>query len=164
MLATLCLLAGLAPQEPRVVPAFTAYAAPDPLAMQRPDDGSVRDWRGTLSWHGLVAEAGELQVVLHLRPGAKAARLRLRIGDAVREGDVAEGAAQVAFDAATVAVGPIALQLACVDGPPPDLATLELRGAAGASAHFADVERRNCASVHLGYALPDDLRAGAAWF
>ncbi len=39
-----------------------------------------------------------------------------------------------------------------------------LGGAAAAGAHFSSVERRNAASVHLGYPVPAEVRDGIEWF
>ncbi len=41
---------------------------------------------------------------------------------------------------------------------------LVLRGPAVKGAHFSLVERRNAASVHLGYPVPDEAKGKVEWF
>ncbi len=164
MLATLLLLACSLPQQPLVVPAFAAYAAPDPDAMARADDGSVPTWHGDLTWHGSLDRAGELRATVRLLPNAPPAVLQLRIGEVARTAELAANATSVTFAGVAVPAGSVALRLTSSSDRPPGLDALELSGTAANGAHFADIERRNCASIHLGYELPESLAAGSAWF
>lgn len=152
--------------EPRfTLPAFTAFASPDPNAMRRADDGSVRHWQGTLSFHGWFARPGEVQLALQLLKGAAPCTLELRCGEQVLRAAVAKDAERVEFGIATLALpGYHTFALRCTDGTPPGFDALLLHGPACRDAHFSTVERRNAASVHLGYDVPKDARDAVEWF
>lgn len=161
--------------EPHVaIPAFTAYAHPDPARMRRNDDGSVARAHGELRWFVDVATAGELRLALARLADAPAAQLQWHV-EAVDAPpgapttwttiDAIAGQREVPLGAATVAAGPLRITLrAAADAPLLALARLELRGPAAAGLHANVAERRNAASIHLGYVVPPDLRDDVAWF
>jgi hypothetical protein len=156
------------------IPAFTAYAHPDPARMRRNDDGSVARAHGELQWYVDVATPGELRLALARLPDAPTAMLQWHIasvdappGTPTNWTPIAASAGQrdVALGAATVASGPHRIALrAAGDAPLHALARLDLRGPAAAGLHTNVAERRNAASIHLGYVVPQPLRDDVAWF
>lgn len=161
--------------EPHVaIPAFTAYAHPDPARMRRNDDGSVARAHGELRWFVDVTTPGELRLALVRLADASAARLQWHV-EAVDAPpgaptnwttvDAAAGQRDVPLGAATIATGPHRITLrAADDAPLLALARLDLRGPAAAGLHANVAERRNAASIHLGYVVPPGLRDDVAWF
>ncbi len=144
------------------LPAFTAYAHPDPGAMARPRNGNLRQWSGTIHWHVYCANPGALQVRLVPLAGQDACSLELT---------GPSGAQTLALPGepldATFAVaqpGYVQLSLRCTKGKEPGLAALEFTGAAAVGMRASTVERRNCASVHLGYDVPKAAQNDIEWF
>jgi len=178
--ATAAFAPAAAPQTPSataphvIIPAFTAYAHPDPARMRRNDDGSVARAHGELRWFVDVATPGELRLALARLADAPAAQLQWHVeavdaplGAPTNWTSIGASAGQrdVALGAATVAAGPHRIALrADGDAPLLALARLDLRGPAAAGLHANVAERRNAASIHLGYVVPQSLRADVAWF
>ena len=150
------------PPRPFVVPAFTAYAHPDPHAVSRARDGGVRAWSGELHWHVQCDTPGKLQVHLLPLPKQKACSLELAVADV----KVPIAFAGDAFDASCEVTQPghVEISLRCASGTGPGLATLEFSGPAARGMRASTVERRNCASVHLGYEVPKETEGQVAWF
>ena len=148
--------------QPVVVPAFTAYAEPDVHAVRRADDGSVRAWQGTLLWYGWFERGGSLQVTPALGDVAPGTRLEFACGTSKGEVDATRPDVQVAL--VVPGRGYHAIRAVCKAGKPPVLRSLGLGGPAAAGCRFGDVERRNAASVHLGYQVPEDAAGDLEWF
>lgn len=158
----------------RLVPAFTAYIEPDPQAMEVSGHDGVLGWkdaRQELAWYGRIEVAGTLHLYVGISlPAGETSQLRLTVAhhslsaEAKGQGDV-----------------PVMLYFGSVDIPTSGYYRFGLRGVSktGAtfgkiaalalsggeiihSAHFNLEERRNAASVHLGYPLPADVKA--EWF
>lgn len=154
------------------IPACTAYAEPEPDAVRFSERDGITGWsdgRINLSWFGRVS-AGPMTVQLLLRlPTPETATLRLTVGKERREASPgapdAKGLRTVDFGTIAAAAGYVRLR---VDGLTRSGATfgeidaLELSGPAVGDAHFNLKERRNAASVHLGYPQARELKA--AWF
>lgn len=164
-----------APSDPPnlIVPAFTGYAHPDPDAMQRRPDGSVPHCRGELVFHFDLANKGMLAIELERTANAPAQRLRATLEtDPPREPgprtEIDAAADQRLVDLGrfgATAPGPHRLTLATTDGTPlTHLARLLLRGEASVGLRANTAERRNAASVHLGYPVPKDARDDVEWF
>lgn len=157
-----------APSPPALaLPAYTSYAHPDPDAMRRRDDGSIARCDGALHFYVLLATAGDLVLRLE-RTSPNAERRELRT--AVAPTTNGAGAAQTATsdDLGTFAIakpGWHRIAIAHTDGSPlRELRALHLTGAAAAGAHANTAERRNAASIHLGYVVPREQRDDVAWF
>ena len=156
------------------VPAFTAFSAPVPnKGAQRSRDGLITRWEeGTkLRWYGKIAAKGELDLSLKLNEGlANGTKLKLIVTpqEGVAKGNTLEGKAgadQVAFGKVQVSEpGYYRFELEGQGGKLPGLKSLVLDGAASEGAHFSMVERRNSASIHLGYPVPDEAKEDVEWF
>ncbi len=151
---------------PLSVPAFTAYFRPDPdEGPTREADGRLTHWKSStkLEWFGRLAAPGEL--ALEFVGAAEGhASLHLRVSSqadpsVVETRELAAGKASVPI--AKEGYYRIALE---GSGALPDLSALVLSGPAAAGAHFSTVERRNAASVHLGYPVPQEVRDEIEWF
>ncbi len=156
------------------VPAFTAYTAPDPnRGVDRGKDGAITHWdsKTKLSWFGHVAKKGELDLSLKASSAVKAgAKLLLTVSSQEKSSSSSELKGKV--DGETISFGKVTVSepgyyrftLEGKGGTLPDLKSLVLDGAASEDAHFSKVERRNSASVHLGYPVPDDAKEEVEWF
>ena len=156
------------------VPAFTAYSAPEPnKGPQRGKDGEVTGWEEEtkLRWYGQIAKKGELDLFLKLA-GELSAGNKLKLTVSPQEGPVKnrplDGKAteeQVAFGKFDIpAPGYYRFELEGRGDKLPALKALVLDGAASKDAHFSMVERRNSASIHLGYTVPEDAKDEVEWF
>lgn len=160
-----------------VVPAFAGYAHPDPDAIERHDDGSVSRCAGELHFYVDFAHTGELSVRLARTHTTEApqppVRLHLRIEPAATTPPTEAPAPMRPLtadldDLGTFTIpstGSHRLVLRTADGSPlRELLALHLSGPAAASAHTNTAERRNAASVHLGYPVPKEHRDAVEWF
>jgi len=154
------------------VPAFTAYTAPDPnRGVNRNDkSGVLTNWdsKTTLSWYGLLAAKGDLDLSLAVTEGTKA-KLKLTVASQEkpasswkRDGE-GEGES-VSFGKVTIPEPGYYRFTLEGSGKLPDLKALKLDGAASEGAHFSKVERRNSASVHLAYEVPAEAKEEVEWF
>lgn len=169
MLAVLTLAVAARAELP--VPAATAYLDPDPNGA-RVSKSDISRWSGpglTVSWFGQFKEAGKLQCSVVLRlPGGKTSKLRLTVAGQSRDGQ-ATGAADAAvtvkfgeFDIKEAGYQRIELRsLNAADEPNGDIEALLLDGPALKDAHFNLNPRRNAASVHLAYPIPQDEKIAA---
>ncbi len=156
------------------VPAYTAYASPDPNGGARRDrEGGITNWdeKTVLSWYGHIAKKGDLELVLKAKGGvAKQAKLHLRVISQESGKELAKLAGKAEGDTAdfgTVRIGKPGYYKFTLEGKGrklPDLAALSLDGDASGDAHFSTVERRNSASVHLGYPVPEEAKEEVEWF
>jgi len=156
------------------VPARTAYSVPDARAMRRHKNGSVTRWKGRLEWFGRFSKPGRLEIVLQLAPGARAGKLQLELSaqeggkKQVKVVDLEAGQRELgigSFEIQRKGYHRVALSRADeADKEGPGLQSLILRGPAVEGAHFSLVERRNAASVHLGYPVPAEAKGKIEWF
>jgi hypothetical protein len=163
---TLALLLAL----PLSVPAFTAYFRPDPdEGPTRETDGRITHWNSStkLEWFGRLAAPGELGLEF-VGAAAGKARLRLRVSSQA-DASVVE-TRELAAGKASVPIGKAGYYRFALESLEPaghalpDLSALVLSGPAAVGAQFSTVERRNAASVHLGYPVPKELQDEIEWF
>jgi Domain of unknown function (DUF3472)/Domain of unknown function (DUF5077) len=152
------------------LPAFTGYAHPLPDAMKRSDDGSVARCDGSLHFYVHLQHAGTLTIRLeHTDPSATAANpreLHTTVRATTSQTSTTHRSSTADLGTFTIAApGFHAIALAATDGKPlRDLRALHLSGPAAVNAHANVVERRNAASVHLGYPIPKPHRDAIEWF
>lgn len=147
------------------VPAFTAYTLPNPDAARISPRGGVTRWNDpatSVNWYGRFEKAGELEANLVVRlPAGVESKLRLTIGDRSSEVTVAGGGGPSTAEFGRFRIaGPGYHRLMLESCNPAgttagDPETLVLDGPALEDAHFNLQERRNAASVHLNYKLPE---------
>ncbi len=156
------------------VPAYTAYMSPDPnQGARREQDGSLSNWQETtkLRWYGFIEEKGEIGLSLTLSDaGRDTGKLKLSIAPQGSDAKVRPlvgkaGDDQVSFGKFTVtAPGYYRFELEGRGDELPGLKALVLEGPASEGAHFSMVERKNSASVHLGYPVPEAAKDEVEWF
>lgn len=156
------------------IPAFTAYSSPDPnRGMNRSGEGAITNWdfKTKLSWYGHIAKKGELE--LSLRTTAEVEKgVKLQLAVTSQDTSVAGWKLDGKAESERVAFGKVSIPksgyyrftLEGKGGKLPDLKALVLDGAASKEAHFSKVERRNSASVHLGYPVPENAKEEVEWF
>lgn len=162
------------PGEPLRVPAFTAYIQPDPRALSLSEKSGITGWtdpKQRVLWYGDIKTPGRLDVAisLHLPAGATSA-LQLTVAGkklaAQATGRAGSAATTVHFgpvDIPTVGYYRFVLEGISRSGKTfGDVDALLLSGPATKDAHFNQKERRNAASIHLGYPLPEGTPA--TWF
>ena len=146
------------------VPGFTAYCEPDPDAVRFSKSNGVTGWTdpsARIEWFGYLKTVGELHVAVRLRmPAQGTAELRLTVAgqsrtaawraDDARALDVSFGSVRIPSP------GYYRFALEGVSRTGADFGSpqaLVLTGPAAIGAHFNMEERRNAASVHLGYPM-----------
>jgi hypothetical protein len=154
------------------IPARTAFSTIEGEHFRRHKDGSVSGWSSPVAWFGKLNQAGELFVDLSLLADAPTNRLRLQINATVGDWghsyllSCPAGAKSVRFGPFDIPESGFHRLILAVDGDGerPGLKSLRLSGPAAEAAHFTLVERRNAASVHLGYPVPDYAKDDVEWF
>lgn len=162
------------------LPAWSGYCSPDAAAARRDRAERVTDFSGELAFYVRCARTGRLDVEVHLAPGAGGATSPLTAALAPQRGHgetpiplgsqgegvlagapvfVAEpGYHRIVLRRAGGAAGALASPLV----------SIALGGPAAEGATATTVERRNAASVHLGYPRPRDgagaERDDVEWF
>lgn len=139
------------------IPAFTAYSEPDHDNGARfSETRGVTHWKPgqRIVWYGKIARAGQLGIGLTTRSD-QPARLKLTVGPVEKRGQVlgttvSNGASSFGIIAAKPGYYRFALEIVTAIAAP-ELEALELFGPAAEGAHFNLKERRNAASVHLGW-------------
>ncbi len=154
------------------VPAFTAYLDPDPNGATVSRESGVSDWRDPglkVLWFGELKTSGSLECAVTLRLSVgRVSRLRLTVAGQTHEAE-AQGeedrAVTLGFGSFTIpAAGYQRFTLESLNAagrPFGDVEALVLDGPAADNAHFNLDPRRNAASVHLRYHVPDDTKAAA---
>ncbi len=147
-----------------IVPAFTAYAEPDPYGMDFSKDG-ITGWKNqtnSISWYGFFKNTGSLRVGIkfHLSEGVKWSS-RISVDNQVlTKACSGSGEKTQKLDFGTLKIhsaGYHRVTLGSYSDPnvsKPDIISLELTGLPCNDSHFNMDERRNASSVHLSYPTP----------
>lgn len=149
----LCVLCAAARAEVRV-PAFTAYLDPDPNGTQVTREG-IQGWTSPairVSWFGELKAAGKLDATVSIS-SADGVTFKLSVGEQSREASASGG--EVKFGEFTVAQPGYVRFTLSSPSPAGKLDALVLDGPAMKDAHFNLEPRRNAASVHLSYPVPE---------
>lgn len=166
------------------LPANTGYAHPEPSAIHRDITGPVSWCAGELRFYVHFARTGALGLVLLRSPVDRAAPVtnlvtiqsmpdgratpatQQQISHVTRRGRPHEPLqSSIGYQATVTTAGYHCITVRTSDGS--DLGTvyeLTLGGEAAQGAHASTVERRNAASVHLGYDVPVAHRDDIEWF
>jgi hypothetical protein len=168
-----------------LLPGFTGFAYPDPEGVRRDSSGSATVRSGELRFYVHFAHPGELKLGLLRSPVARDAPATNPVTIRAMTGDAAISVTQTRISHATRQSRPqepvqstihyratiVAAGYHCITVVMPEGSTqtyqlqrLELSGAAIEAAHASDVERRNAASVHLGYPVPKAQVDEVEWF
>jgi hypothetical protein len=159
--------------EELIVPAFTAYTLPDADAVRISEQRGVTRWSDpaqSINWYGQLKQAGELTARLRLRlTPDQPVHLRLTVDGQSREargtGDTDKETTTLDFG--TFVIGAPGYQrfmletLLPAGQPVGALLALQLDGPAVQDALFNLKERRNAASVHLMYPVPEGSEIAA---
>ncbi len=157
------------------VPGFTAYVHPDPGALMVSEPGGVSGWRDKrqkIVWYGDLKNTGLLRIAVALRlPAGQTVRLRLSVAEksrVVSTTGMGTGEAAIPFgDVPVAAPGYQKFTLEGLDRTGEtfgDVAALLVTGPASNGAQFNRKERRNAASVHLGYPPAPNAPPVAAFY
>jgi len=161
-MTSLLLLAALAQSELHV-PGFTVYLEPNPDAFEVDEKRGLLGWNDPateVAWFGKLFQAGDVRVKVDFGPGAHAGAFKLTVDGqthpATMDGNAADfGTFRIAKpgykEFRLRAIGKKGESL----GSPKELV---LSGPASDGAHFNLVPRRNAASVHLGYPIPESAK------
>ena len=149
------------------VPAFTAYMLPNPESARISEQKGITRWNDptqSVNWYGKFETTGELKLKSELcLADGTSAKFRMTVGEESREATVTGSGIDkpliVDFGVFKIATtGHKRLRLESLNeakAPIADVKALLLDGAAIEKAHFNLKERRNAASVHLMYPVPD---------
>ncbi len=171
--ACVIVLATIAVAEELRVPAFTAYMLPDAESARISEQRGLTRWtdpKQSVNWYGKFPQDGRLTASVELRlPANAASHLKMTIDGQSRESTVTgQGKDQVIkadfgeFRIDKEGYHRIALEsLNDAGNPFGDLEMLVLNGPVLNKAHFNMKERRNAASVHLVYPLPQETEIEA---
>lgn len=154
------------------VPAFTAYLEPDSDAANISRAAGITGWSDTalkVLWFGEIKSPGKLDAAVALRlPQGESSKLRLTVAGQAHETTVEGGGTNLvkasfgSFDIETAGYQRFTLESLNGAGKSGgNLDALLLEGPAAGGAHFNLKERRNAASVHLFYPVPDGTNVQA---
>ncbi len=154
------------------IPAATAYLEPDQGGARVSENRGVSRWTDpdtSVLWFGQLRHTGDLTASVTLRlPAGQTSRLRLSIDDTARQANVTgSGDEAVTADFGTFEIQNAGYHKFRLDSlndagtPAGDIESLTLDGPAVREAHFNLQPRRNAASVHLFYPVPDDAKVAA---
>lgn len=167
-------LATSAAPDSLCVPAHTAYIVPDPNGARVAERSGVTRWSDpaqSVNWYGELKQTGTVTAKVLLRlPDKAVSKLQLSVAGQSREMEATGRGLDtpLTLDFGRFEIGSPGYQRFCLASrnepaqPCGDIDALELAGPAVAGAHFNLEERRNAASVHLGYPVAKDLKV--AWF
>jgi Domain of unknown function (DUF3472)/Domain of unknown function (DUF5077) len=149
------------------IPAGVAYMLPDPESARMSESEGVKHWLDpgqSLNWYGVFQKTGELFVKLDLTlPNDIQSRFQLNIDEQSNEvtvlgsGDNKHATADFgAFQVRSLGYHRISLKSLNEKGNPIGvIKAIRLQGDPIVGAHFNLKARRNAASVHLMYPVPD---------
>ena len=153
------------------VPAYTAYALPDADGARISQRGGVTRWQDpsqSINWYGDFKQTGEVTARLALRlPRDAESKLKLSVAGQSHETTVKGAGETVTADFGVFNIKETGYQRFTLESlnergkPFGDLDALLLDGLALVDAHFNLKERRNAASVHLFYPVPEGTDVAA---
>ena len=155
---------------PLIIPVHTAYITPDPygLEIRENQPTALTNAAQTLTWFGKLAK-GVCEITLRVIPAqGRESRLTFVVNGQRQDVRVSASSDGKAVDIACRTFASkkeqfVSFALSSSGGGPasakrsaPQVVALILSGTATSNAHFNYKERRNCASIHLGYPTTRD--------
>jgi FKBP-type peptidyl-prolyl cis-trans isomerase len=157
-------------QPIQTIPAFTGYAVPaeqDEAILFQQSKGVV-NWTNlqqSIEYHAYIRKTGKLELALNVRNTEGASKLQVVFGPKSFDVTVPMTKSLVRLPIGSINIkdsGFITIQLKGLKktgNQIAEIASLELKGTASEGIHFNTKERRNAASVHLRYPIPDTTKA-----
>ncbi len=154
------------------IPAYTGYAVPaekDESSMFSEKNG-VQNWTDTkqhLTYFFYIRKAGDLTIGLNTKNTTAGTTLKLSVAGKDLLLNVPSSKTSKMIKAGSVTIkdsGFYSITISAVKkagNTIADIQSIQLSGTATADIHFNPKERRNAASVHLRYPLPDSVKAVA---
>lgn len=150
------------------LPGCTAYGAPDFDAIRLHRERGVTGWkdaRQSVLWFGELKKAGKLDasITVTLPEGtAQPVKFKLTVAGKSAEAEAA-GSGEVTVKFGSFDIAQAGYQKFTLESPAPagEVKALVLDGPAAEGAHFNTDPRRNAASVHLFYPVPDKTEVQA---
>lgn len=159
------------PKESRSIPAFTAYLLPNPDGARVSEKEGITRWQDktqTIQWYGRFEGPGKLKVAVLMSDIAEGAVFQLTIGDlsnAGKQGETIDGKTRVDFGAFDIKKpGFVRLELKAAIEKATTIANVKellIEGDIAKDAKFNLKERRNAASVHLAFPVPEGTKVAA---
>lgn len=158
---------------PLEIPGFTAYAEPNPEALEISETNPIKGWsdaKTNLAWYGLLRTTGKLHVSIRLHlPAGERSKLLMKVDDYPLSTKTVQGT----NDMITVSFGTLNITRTgghrfVLSGIKKsgsefgEIETLVLDGPAVKDALFNLTPQRGAPSVHLNYPIPDGVQA--KWF
>jgi hypothetical protein len=155
------------------IPAYTAYMLPNAHSARISESMGIVGWKDatqSVNWYGKFESKGQIQVKVEVKTKSTSPiRLKMTVQGKSNEAVVApsgvEGISEADFGSFGIdEVGFVQFQLEYVPGQTETVGPLHrlvLNGAPADSAHFNLKERRNAASVHLAYPVPEGKEVAA---
>ncbi len=155
------------------IPAYTAYTLPNPDGARISQQRGITNWTDpelSVNWYGLFKQAGTISAKVDLKlPEGASASYSLTVAGQTHSAQAVGVAdnALVTADFGKFQINQPGYQqfmLLCLnkpDQPFGNIDTLILDGPALEGAHFNLKERRNAASVHLSYQVPENTNIEA---
>jgi hypothetical protein len=152
------------------VPGYTAYSEPDPGAIRFSERTGITRWissENKVVWYGNIKNTGTLTVAISLKlPESAVSKFRLTTANQSLEAQATgAGDQSIIMNFGSVNITKtdyysFTLEgLSKTDSEFGNIDALILSGSAVKDAHFNLVSRRNAASVHLRYPIPDSIQA-----
>ena len=157
----LFLIAAVSVRAELRIPGCTAYGAPDFDAIRLHKERGVTHWKDakqSVLWFGELKQAGKLDaaIAITLPEGTAPVKFKLTVAGKSLEVE-ASGSGEVVVKFGSFDIAAAGYQKFTLESPAPagEIKALVLDGPAAAGAHFNTDPRRNAASVHLAYPVPD---------
>lgn len=155
------------------IPAFTGYAVPEEATDSMGEsvlfskEKGLSNWKDPnqkISYYFFVKQAGALKIALKMQQFGRGVRLQVVCGSSTFKLLPVPGPALRVVPVGTVQLSSpgfysVELSVTGKPGPRASIQSILLEGKASEGVHFNPQPRRNAASVHLRYPLPDTVQA-----
>ena len=161
-------------QKLYVIPAFTGYAIPNEKSNEEDESSLFSEKDGLHNWSNrnqrifyyfYLRNAGQMHIALYLRNESAGNIMFMKVNNQVFKFQVPQSPQFKKLDIGTTNIpktGFYTIELYAIDRSGKQIAniqSIELSGPASSDMHYNVKPRRNAASVHLSYPLPDSVKA-----